>query len=137
MNMFMDFLLATEDKKHPVSNTISMYQFPTGFMYLDYGVGSYLTVLDDAVQMVRRAEPDFDLHHIPEDDAATYEMISSGRTSAFSTARAAARSVFLRISIGSWPTQPRSFVSWRCGTSARASKRPSESQTRPFVTEVL
>lgn len=47
MNMFMDFLLATEDKKHPVSNTISMYQFPTGFMYLDYGVGSYLTVLDD------------------------------------------------------------------------------------------
>ncbi len=40
-----------------------------------------LTVLEDAIQMVHRDDPNFDLHQIPEDDAATFEMISAGRTS--------------------------------------------------------
>ena len=39
-----------------------------------------LTVLDDAVRMVRQREPDFDLHKIPDNDAETYDMISRGQT---------------------------------------------------------
>jgi DNA polymerase-3 subunit alpha len=40
-----------------------------------------LTVLDDAVRMVQEKQPEFQLSEIPEDDAATFDMISQGRTS--------------------------------------------------------
>lgn len=44
---FMTFLDNTADKKSKSLITTSMVQHPTGFMHLDYGVGSYLTVCDD------------------------------------------------------------------------------------------
>lgn len=44
---FMEYLKENEDKKNPVRATTSMVQSATGFMYLDYGNGSILTVYDD------------------------------------------------------------------------------------------
>ena len=52
-----------------------------GLLKMDFLGLRNLTVLDDAVKLVRRKEPDFDIHKIPEDDAATFRMISEGRTS--------------------------------------------------------
>ena len=40
-----------------------------------------LTVLDDAARLVRRSHPDFHTSQIPEDDPATFQMLSEGRTS--------------------------------------------------------
>ncbi len=39
-----------------------------------------LTVIDDAVKTIRKREPDFDISKIPDDDEATYNMLSSGST---------------------------------------------------------
>lgn len=44
---FHDYLIETQDKKNPLAITTSIPQYPTGYMYLDYGTGSYLTVCDD------------------------------------------------------------------------------------------
>lgn len=44
---FMEYLKENEDKKNPVKATTNMFQHPTGFMYMDYGAGSILTVYDD------------------------------------------------------------------------------------------
>lgn len=44
---FMNFVSDNADKKNPLLVTSSMIQHPTGFMYLDYGVGNYMTVYDD------------------------------------------------------------------------------------------
>ena len=52
-----------------------------GLLKMDFLGLRNLTVLDDAVKLVRRKEPDFDIHNIPEDDEATSRMISEGRTS--------------------------------------------------------
>ena len=52
-----------------------------GLLKMDFLGLRNLTVLEDAVQMVRRRQPDFDLGSIPDNDPATYEMLSAGRTS--------------------------------------------------------
>ena len=39
-----------------------------GLLKMDFLALRNLTVLDDAVQMVRSHTPDFDLHAIPDDD---------------------------------------------------------------------
>ena len=52
-----------------------------GLLKMDFLGLRNLTVLDDAVKLVRRTQPEFRLEDIPEGDPATYEMISSGRTS--------------------------------------------------------
>ena len=49
-----------------------------GLLKMDFLGLRNLTVLDDAVKLVRRKEPDFDIHNIPEDDEATFRMISGG-----------------------------------------------------------
>ena len=38
-------------------------------------------MLDDAARLVRRSHPDFHTSQIPEDDPATFQMLSEGRTS--------------------------------------------------------
>ena len=44
---FSDFVRQTADKKNPaMQNTTSILQYPTGYIYLDYAAGSYLTVHD-------------------------------------------------------------------------------------------
>ena len=52
-----------------------------GLLKMDFLGLRNLTVLDDAVKMVREREPDFALDKIPLDDPAVYEMLASGHTS--------------------------------------------------------
>lgn len=52
-----------------------------GLLKMDFLGLRNLTVIDDAVKSVRKTEPDFDIHTIPEDDKATYDMLSQGKTS--------------------------------------------------------
>lgn len=44
---FRDYVMQTQTKKESLASTTSMPQYPTGYMYLDYGTGSFLTVCDD------------------------------------------------------------------------------------------
>ena len=52
-----------------------------GLLKMDFLGLRNLTVLDDAVKLVREEHPDFRLEDIPEDDKATFDMISVGKTS--------------------------------------------------------
>ena len=52
-----------------------------GLLKMDFLGLRNLTVLDDAVRMVREREPDFKLDSIPDNDPETFEMISRGQTS--------------------------------------------------------
>ena len=52
-----------------------------GLLKMDFLGLRNLTVLDDAVKMVQRTQPDFALSAIPMDDEATFDMLTRGRTS--------------------------------------------------------
>ncbi|MBQ1805206.1 MAG: DNA polymerase III subunit alpha, partial [Oscillospiraceae bacterium] len=52
-----------------------------GLLKMDFLGLRNLTILDDAVKMIRDKEPDFTLSKIPENDPATYEMLQQGKTS--------------------------------------------------------
>ncbi len=52
-----------------------------GLLKMDFLGLRNLTVLDDAVKMVRRRKPDFRVEGIPEDDQAVYDMLTQGKTS--------------------------------------------------------
>ncbi|MBQ9348043.1 MAG: DNA polymerase III subunit alpha, partial [Oscillibacter sp.] len=52
-----------------------------GLLKMDFLGLRNLTVLDDAVKMVREQDPSFRLDAIPEDDKETFDMISAGKTS--------------------------------------------------------
>ncbi len=52
-----------------------------GLLKMDFLGLRNLTVLDDAVEMVRREKPDFSLADVPEDDQAVYDMLTQGKTS--------------------------------------------------------
>ncbi len=52
-----------------------------GLLKMDFLGLRNLTVLDDAVKMIREHTPGFRLEEIPEDDKETFEMISRGQTS--------------------------------------------------------
>ena len=52
-----------------------------GLLKMDFLGLRNLTVLDDAVKMVQRTQPDFTLESIPMDDEATFDMLTRGRTS--------------------------------------------------------
>ncbi|MBE6963756.1 MAG: DNA polymerase III subunit alpha [Ruminococcaceae bacterium] len=52
-----------------------------GLLKMDFLGLRNLTVLDDAVKMVRQQLPDFRMEDIPENDPETFEMISRGQTS--------------------------------------------------------
>ena len=51
-----------------------------GLLKMDFLALRNLTVLDDAVQLVKAHTPDFDLKAIPEEDPATFQMLSDGKT---------------------------------------------------------
>ena len=51
-----------------------------GLLKMDFLGLRNLTVLDDAVQLVRRRIPDFRIEDVPEDDKAVFEMLSQGKT---------------------------------------------------------
>ena len=52
-----------------------------GLLKMDFLGLRNLTILDDAVKMIREKDKNFTLAGIPENDAATYEMLAAGRTS--------------------------------------------------------
>ena len=52
-----------------------------GLLKFDFLALRYLTIIHDAEQQIRESEPSFDIEKLPLDDADTYRLISSGRTS--------------------------------------------------------
>ena len=52
-----------------------------GLLKMDFLGLRNLTILDDAVEMVRQKQPDFRLDRIPVDDPEVYKMLCEGRTS--------------------------------------------------------
>ncbi len=51
-----------------------------GLLKMDFLGLRNLTVLEDAVNLVRAKKPDFDIKKIPENDEATMQMLSQGKT---------------------------------------------------------
>jgi len=52
-----------------------------GLLKMDFLGLRNLTVIEDAVREIRKTEPGFLIEAIPEDDAATYTMLTAGKTS--------------------------------------------------------
>ena len=52
-----------------------------GLLKMDFLGLRNLTVIEDAVADIRKVEPDFSMDSIPQDDDATYAMLSEGKTS--------------------------------------------------------
>ena len=52
-----------------------------GLLKMDFLGLRNLTVLDDAVQLVHRTQPEFDLRSIPDNDPDVFRMLSEGKTS--------------------------------------------------------
>ena len=51
-----------------------------GLLKMDFLGLRNLTVIADAVQQIRKTDPDFSVDEIPEDDEATFSMLSAGKT---------------------------------------------------------
>ena len=66
-------------------SVVTQYQMTTleelGLLKMDFLGLRNLTVLDDAVQLVRRKQPDFSIEAVPEDDSAVFAMLQAGKTS--------------------------------------------------------
>ena len=71
--------LATNDGL-PVTQYIMTTLEELGLLKMDFLGLRNLTILDDAVKMVRRREPGFQAADIPENDPAVYQMLSEGKT---------------------------------------------------------
>ena len=52
-----------------------------GLLKMDFLGLRNLTVLDDAEKLIRQRRPDFNASEMPEDDPATFAMLSAGKTS--------------------------------------------------------
>ena len=72
--------LATNDNV-PVTQYTMVTLEELGLLKMDFLGLRNLTILDDAVQMVRRHTPDFRLDQIPDDDPEVFKMLCEGRTS--------------------------------------------------------
>ena len=74
--------LALSKKDNTISTQYTMTTVEElGLLKMDFLGLRNLTIIDDAVQDIRRNVPDFDITKIPTDDRATYDMLSAGRTS--------------------------------------------------------
>ena len=72
--------LATNDGL-PVTQYTMVTLEELGLLKMDFLGLRNLTILDDAVRMVRQHTPDFDLARIPDDDPEVFKMLCDGRTS--------------------------------------------------------
>ncbi len=52
-----------------------------GLLKIDFLGLRYLTIIRDAVELIRKKEPAFDIRTIPEDDRDVFRMIGEGKTS--------------------------------------------------------
>jgi len=63
---------------------VTQYQMTTleelGLLKMDFLGLRNLTVLDDAVQLVRKTDPEFSVESVPEDDPAVFSMLQQGKT---------------------------------------------------------
>ena len=59
MVSFSDYLSGLNDKKNPIQLVTSLPQYPTGYVYLDYGAGSYLRVYDQETN-----DPIYQYHNV-------------------------------------------------------------------------
>ena len=86
MTSFREYVQSTQSKKDPAKITTTMQQYPTGYMYLDYGTGSYLTVYDED------ETPLFQYHNIGITCGSVNTIIakSQGGKSSLASAMAAA-----------------------------------------------
>lgn len=66
-------------------NTVTQFDMDTvaslGLLKFDFLALRYLTIIDDAVKMIKERKPDFDIEKVDLSDKKTYELISSGQTS--------------------------------------------------------
>ena len=66
-------------------NTVTQFDMDTvaslGLLKFDFLALRYLTIIDDAVKMIKERSPDFDIETVDLSDKKTYELISSGQTS--------------------------------------------------------
>ncbi len=66
-------------------NTVTQFDMDTvaslGLLKFDFLALRYLTIIDDAVKMIKERVPDFDIQTVDLGDKMTYELISSGQTS--------------------------------------------------------
>ncbi len=72
--------LATNDDTVVIQYTMTTVE-ELGLLKMDFLGLRNLTVIDDAQQLIRRREPEFDIHSVPDNDEETFAMISAGRTS--------------------------------------------------------
>ena len=72
--------LATNDDLPVTQYTMTTLE-ELGLLKMDFLGLRNLTILDDAVRMVRQRQPDFSLADIPDDDPQVFQMLSEGRTS--------------------------------------------------------
>ena len=72
--------LATNDDL-PVTQYTMVTLEELGLLKMDFLGLRNLTILDDAVQMVREKDPDFSLADIPDHDPQVFQMLSDGHTS--------------------------------------------------------
>ena len=71
--------LATNDDL-PVTQYTMVTLEELGLLKMDFLGLRNLTILDDAVRMVQKKEPDFSLAQIPDDDPEVFKMLCEGRT---------------------------------------------------------
>ena len=80
-NPVVDYVpLATNDDTVVCQYTMTTLE-ELGLLKMDFLGLRNLTVLADAVEMVKRQEPDFFLEDIPDDDQGVFEMLTQGKTS--------------------------------------------------------
>ena len=72
--------LATNDDVIVTQYTMTTLE-ELGLLKMDFLGLRNLTVIEDAVQDIRKKVPDFDMSRIPDDDPDTFAMLSAGQTS--------------------------------------------------------
>ena len=72
--------LATNDDVIVTQYTMTTLE-ELGLLKMDFLGLRNLTVIEDAVQDIRKKVPDFDMSRIPDDDPETFAMLSAGQTS--------------------------------------------------------
>ncbi len=69
-----------------------------GLLKMDFLGLRTLTVIDDAVKMIKQYKPDFDIEKIPLDDKATFDLFKAGQTyGVFQCESAGLRRVLVRL----------------------------------------
>ena len=76
----VDYVPLAANDGQPVTQYIMTTLEELGLLKMDFLGLRNLTILDDAVRMVRAGEPDFSIEDVPENDADTMAMLSEGKT---------------------------------------------------------